>query len=397
MNKLRIATIVLLAVSLLVPAAVYAQEESPERPEHGIRAAGEITGVVPGQGTFTLTSRQGEDFKFQTNDRTKFRSPNGSVEDIHDLKKGMKALVVATEQDDGTLLALMVAAGQPDDLPDGQRLGGVIETVGLNTQSFTLKPRDSDTVQIQVGERTKYRGEGIEGLGDLEPGMHARVVVIEQDEGGLMALLVAAGKPKDRPEVIKLGGEITGVVPGQGTFTLLGREGEEIEISTNDRTKFRSEDGSVQTIHDLKQGMKVMVGAVRQDDGQLLALVVAIGNPGDRPDRPELDVKAVGEVVAKGDRSFTLQTRDGERISFAVSENTRYKGIGGFGELEVGMMAAVGAKDTDEGLLAIFVGARNADDRPHRDPQDRPEDRPEGRPDRRGPGRDQGGENEVSA
>ncbi|TDI87022.1 MAG: hypothetical protein E2O74_00470, partial [Chloroflexi bacterium] len=100
-----------------MPAAVYAQEESPERPEHGIRAAGEITGIVPGQGTFTLTSRQGEDFKFQTNDRTKFRSPNGSVEDIHDLKKGMKALVVATEQDDGTLLALMVAAGQPDDLP----------------------------------------------------------------------------------------------------------------------------------------------------------------------------------------------------------------------------------------------------------------------------------------
>ena len=48
MNKLRIATIIVLAVSLLVPAAAYAQEDSPERPEHGIRAAGEITGIVPG-------------------------------------------------------------------------------------------------------------------------------------------------------------------------------------------------------------------------------------------------------------------------------------------------------------------------------------------------------------
>ena len=308
MNKLRIATLGVLTAALLLPAAVFAQEDAPERPEGRIRAVGEITGVVPGQGTFTILTRKGEELEFQTNDSTKFRSPDGSIEDIHDLKKGMKALVVAAEQDDGTLLAQMVAAGQP----------------------------------------------------------------------------------KDRPDVIRLGGEITGVVPGQETFTLMSREGEEYELSTNERTKFHSRDGSVQDIHDLKKGMLAMVGAVRQDDGQLLALVVGVGSP---EDRPELDVKAGGEVVAKSGNSFTIQSRNGESISFSVSDNTHYKGISGFGELEVGMMAAVGGTETDDGLLAVFVGARNPEDRPQRDPQDRPDRGPN----RRGPGEDQGHEEEVNA
>jgi hypothetical protein len=333
-----------------------------------------------------VLTRKGEELEFQTNENTKFRSPSGTVEDIHDLKKGMKALVVAAEQGDGTLLALMVAAGHPEDLPDHLRAAGQIEAIDPGNQTFALRTRDGETLPFQTGERTKYRGEGIEGFESLEAGMYAMVAAIPQDGGPLLALLIAVGQPKDRPDVIRLGGEITGVVPGQGTFTLMSREGEEYELSTNERTKFHSRDGSVQDIHDLKKGMLAMVGAVRQDDGQLLALVVAAGNPEDRPD---LDVKAGGEVVAKSGNSFTIQTRNGESISFSVGDNTHYKGISGFGELKIGMMAAVGANETDDGLLAVFVGARNPEDRPQRDPQDRP--------DRRGPGRDQGQDEEVNA
>ncbi len=310
MNKLRIATLGVLTAALLLPGAVFAQEEAPERPEGRIRAAGEITGVVPGQGTFTMLTRKGEELEFQTNDDTKFRSPNGEVEGIHDLKKGMKAFVVAVEPHNGTLLALMVAAGQPEDLPDGKRLGGVIESIDLDAQSFTLKPRDGDSVRIQTGERTRYRGEGIKGLSDLEIGMHAGVVAVEQENGGLMALLVAAGKPKDRPK---------------------------------------------------------------------------------------LDVIAFGLVVDKGGNSFTIEKRNGEQISFSVSDETRYRGIGGFDELEVGMMAAAGAKDTDDGLLAVFVGARNPEHRPDHGPEDRPQDRPGRGPNPIDPGQGQGQDEGVSA
>jgi hypothetical protein len=373
MNKLRIATIGVLTVALLLPGAVFAQEESPERHERGKRAAGEISGVVPGQGTFTLMTRQGQELEFQTDENTKFRGPGGSVEGIHDLKKGMKALVVAAQWDDGTLLALMVA--NADD------------------QTFALQTREGETLSFQTGERTKYRGEGVDNFDDLESGMFAMVAAIHQDSGPPLALLIAAGEPKERPEAMRLQGEITGVVPGQGTFTIVNREGNEFELSTNDRTKFHSWDGSISDIHDLKKGMQAIVGAIRQDDGQLLALAVAAGNPEDRPGRPVLDVTVGGKVIEMGSSSFTIQTRNGDSISFSVNDSTHYKGISGFNELKVGMMAAVGADETDDGLLALFVEARNPDDRPEGSPQDRPE----GRPDPRGPGQGQGQDEEISA
>jgi hypothetical protein len=96
MNKLRIATIGVLTVALLLPGAVFAQEESPERHERGKRAAGEISGVVPGQGTFTLMTRQGQELEFQTDENTKFRGPGGSVEGIHDLLLGIRRIFQIT-------------------------------------------------------------------------------------------------------------------------------------------------------------------------------------------------------------------------------------------------------------------------------------------------------------
>ena len=307
MNKLRIATIGVLTAALLLPVAVVAQEEAPERPDGRMRAAGEISGVVPGQGTFTMLTRQDKELEFQTNGDTKFRGPNGSVEDIHDLKKGMKALVVAAKQDDGTLLALMVGAGNPEDLPDHLRAGGQIQALNPDNQTFALQTRQGETLPFQTGERTKYRGEGIDGFDDLSNEMHAMVVAIPQENGLPLALMVAAGNPKDRP------------------------------------------------------------------------------------DWPELDVKAGGEVTAVGGSSLTIETRDGESISFSVNDSTHFKGIGGLEELKVGMMAAVGANETDDGLLALVVGARHPGDRPN------PHDRPGRGPDRRGPRQGQGQEAEVSA
>jgi len=215
--------------------------------------------------------------------------------------------------------------------------------------------------------------------------------------GVLIALLLpvavfAQEEAPERPEGrMRAAGEITGVVPGQGTFTILTRNGDEIEFQINENTKFRSPNGSVEGIHDLKKGMKAFVAAAKQDDGTLIALMVAAGNMEDRPNRPELDVKVGGEVTAVGASSLTIQTREGESISFSVNDSTHFKGISALDELEVGMKAAVGANETDDGLLALFVGARQSGDRP--DPHDRP-----GRgPDRRGPPQGQGQEAEVSA
>jgi hypothetical protein len=191
-----------------------------------------------------------------------------------------------------------------------------------------------------------------------------------------------AEEERPRPERFRYAGEITGVVPGQGTFTLLTRAGEELEFQTSDRTHYRSPDGSVQDIHDLKKGMKALVAGIKQEDG-LLALLVAAGNPEDRPDRPPVDLRAAGRVESVGDRSFTLRTRAGESLTFTVTEETHFKGIGSFDELEVGMFAAVGAVKRNDQLVAVWVAAREAPEdrpRPDRNPEDRPDRRPEPTP-----------------
>ncbi len=208
----------------------------------------------------------------------------------------------------------------------------------------------------------------------------------------LPAAVFAQEEAPERPEGrMRAAGEITGVVPGQGTFTILTRKGDEIEFQTNENTKFRSPNGSVEDIHDLKKGMKAFVAAARQDDGTLIALMVAAGNMKDRPNRPELDVKVGGEVTAVGASSLTIQTRNGESISFSANDSTHFKGIGALDELEIGMKAAVGANETDDGLLALFVGARHPGDRPDQ------HHRPGRGPDRRGPRQGQEHEAELSA
>lgn len=194
-------------------------------------------------------------------------------------------------------------------------------------------------------------------------------------------LVPAAGFAQEqRPERgVRAIGEITAVRPEQKTFRLLARRGEQLAFLTGDGTRFRSRDGSVAGIEDLQVGMHALVVAVQQPDGSLLALAVAAGNPADRP---EIDLRAIGVVVAIDGRSFTLQKLGGEQLTIAVDQNTKYKGIAGFEQLQVGMIAAVGAVEIDAGLLAVWVGAREQHQRrtpraPQRDPAERPPISPE--------------------
>ena len=372
-KKLRIATIGLLIGALLIPAAAFAEGEGPNRPGDGVRVGGEIVRIDTGELSFALMSQRGEEFTIQTDASTKFHGPDGSVQAFGDLQQGMRAHVGGRPQDDGSLLAHVVVAGAAEDFPEHNRVGGQILSVDLGNESFSLQPRESDPVRFQTGERTQYRGEGVESLGDLKPGMHAMVVAIPQENGAPLAVLVATGEPQDRPDLKKFAGEIAGVDPEQGAFSVTTRDGETIRFGTSERTRYRSRDGSVAGIDDLKAGMMAGVGAIQTEDGSLLALFVGVGT---KQDRPELDVMAGGQVVLKASSSFTIQTRDGNRLNLSVDAETHYKGIGSFDELEVGMFAAVGAKETEGGLLAIIVGAREPGERPQRSPEDRPQRTP---------------------
>ncbi len=385
MSKFTKALVLALVASITLSSVAFAEGDGPESRDRLRRAVGTISAVDVTGSQFTLNTRSGQEVDIQVTEETKFRSRDGSIQGIEDLERGMLALVAGFRGEKGQWIATLVAAAHEEDLPERVRVAGEITSVEPAASAFSLKTKEGETVRFKVGERTRFRSRdgSIQGLEDLEPGMVALVIAVEGEEGGMLALMVAAGEPKERPQVQRFTGEITQVTPGRDTFSLKTREGAVLTFQVGERTRYRSRDGSIQGLQDLKAGMVALVAAVEGEDGQLVALLVAAGRP---EDRPRFDVRAAGRIVALGDRSFTLQTRSGERMTFAVDENTIFKSrdgsVSGFGDLEVGMGAIVGARKQEDGSLkAVIVGAgrirgERPDGRPDREPGSRPDKAP---------------------
>jgi len=270
-------------------------------------------------------------------------------------KRGILIAVVVSMMVWGTGVAY-AADEQP---PGGERAAGKIVNIDLGASSFTINTLRKGELTVIVSDTTQFRSrEGeIEGLADLEAGMPVIVAGIPGSSGEILAEVVAVGKPGERPTRFRYRGEITGVAPDDGTFTLKTLVGEEVEIRVGDRTRFRSRDGSIQGIDDLEVGMLALVQGLKGSGGELNSLLVAAGNAEDRP-----DVRAIGVITAIENRSFTLETRQGRSLMFEVDDSTKYRSRDGsvtsFEDLEVGMKAVVAGDEIDTGhYKAIAVGA----------------------------------------
>jgi hypothetical protein len=381
-GKLFKTGLLVVVLSTMFVGAVYAEEEIHPPT---IRVIGEITSVSLDSSSFNFHTRNGEDLRFQVVDRTKFRSRDGSIENLGDLKPGMFALVIATRTEGDDLLALMVAVGDPSDRPAMFRASGSILSVDVANSTLSIETSRGEQIRFAVSDRTRFKSRdgSVTGLADLEPGMPVTIAGIRTDDGTPLALVVVAGQLHDRPEKIEVVGEITNVIPGQSTFDIHTVKGADLTFMVVERTTFRSPDGTLEDIHDLKAGMLAHIVGVKGEDGSLIALVVAAGERDDLPGGDHFDVRAAGKIIEIGDRTFTLQTAKQGTLTFTVDGSTKYKSRGGFVEnfedLELGMFAVVGAKELGAGQLkAVIVGVgQPAHDR---DPgsQDRPRDaRPE--------------------
>ena len=370
------------ALALGFVGVAYAEGDAPD---NQLRIVGVILNVdFPGN-MFAVRTLSDTDVHVHVTGNTEYRSRDGAVQEFEDLAIDMRIIVAGQERGDGTITASVVFPATPEQLPDLMRLKGEVEGVGENY--FTLLTEEGRSLTIKVIDRTRFRSRDgeVTTLSDLEPGMVAIVTAADTEDNGIVALVVAAGTPGGdiRDRVFRTSGEITGVVPGQETFTVQTKEGDSIAFITGERTKFRSRDGSVTGIHDLKRGMLAMVGAIKMEDGTNQALVVLAGSPEDRPERPKV-VNATGKIVSLGSNSFTIETRSGDQKTFSVDGSTKYKSrdgsVNSFGDLEAGMIAIVMGRDLGNGeLLAVIVGAGHI-------PAERSEQmdgvRPEGRRDR---------------
>ena len=371
------AVLLALGVSLAFQGVAYA---GAERSEDEFRAAGEITSVETGASAFTLHTRAGEDLRIFVDDATRYVSREGEIDGLEDLAPGMYALVQGTQKgENGKMTASLVAVGKPEDARDRVRAAGKVTAVDLAQSQFSIQTREGESLTFQVGDRTEFRSKdgSVNSLEDLKAEMPVLVIALKQDDSTLMALLVVVGSGEGRPELKRFAGTIMGVDSGAGTFTLKTREGEELSFQTNEETRYHSRDGSVQGLEDLQAGMAALVGAKENEDGSLLALAVAVGKPEDRPRPPRPEVKVAGKITAVGGNSLTIETARGESLTFLVDGSTVIKSrdgsIDSFDDLQAGMRVVVGAKESDAGLLAIWIGVGGAD-------SERPNPRPEGRP-----------------
>lgn len=369
-SKVGNAVMMVVILSLAFVGVAYAEED---KPLHRIRVTGEIMWVDLHSNTFGLNARSGEEYRVAVDRGTHFRSPDGSVKEISDLEAGMRALVIGFRGERG-LIARVVVAVKVE--PQVERVIGEVSGIAAASASFRLKKQNGDVLTIHTTERTRFRSRdgSIQGIEDLEIGMVALVIGLEQEDGDIVALIVATAFREDIPDNLRrFRGEIIDVVPDQGTFTLQTAEGTSMVFQTSDRTRFVSREGSVTSIEDLKVGMVAYVGALEKEDG-LIAFLVAVGIPKDHPDR----VWRRGRISTLGDRTFTIESRDGSEMTVFVDSSTRYRSrdgsFNGFEDLQVGMYCVVGAVKLEDGQLrAVFVGVTRASTERPGDAEHRPE------------------------
>lgn len=255
-----------------------------------------------------------------------------------------------------SLLVSSIAQAQSEQPMQGGRRGiGKVFSIGEG--QFTMETRQGEQRSMLVDDKTQYRtSDGqIRSFDDLQVGQWVVGIARFNQQGQLVARLVII-LPDGYDPSQRLGrrarGYVTEVDLKGGSFNLLTLSGEKITFRVAEGTIYL---GSVHSLSDLHGGMRAAVGAIKQEDGSLTALVVLVRFPFQWH---------IGKVtsVDLANNQFTLQTRLGGELSFKVDGNTRFRGSGGaiqsLDDLQPGMPALVAAKEGEGSeLAAVLVAA----------------------------------------
>jgi hypothetical protein len=351
-----VAALVLALVAGLVPWSD-AQAQSGGPLARFLRARpvlGQVTAI--GQSQFTIKTRDGTQLTFKVDNTTLYRSKDQGELAFSDLKIGNWVGVVNGRFLRARSLARVVVLLPEDfDLDQFEAVRGKVVSVNSGASQFTLEDIDGQDSVVTTDSETIFRGQ-VTSLTDLKVGMQAGVVSKASEGDGFVARIVRAGDP-----VGILFGEITGVNQAVGSFTLKPQStGQNLTVSVNEVTRFRSKDDQLNGLEDLRTGMFAIVVTkspvgMEETGTSLTAVMVAAG---ERSDLPQVDLWISGRVVTVGNNSFTVENREGERYSFQTTRGTRFRSreVWSLAGMKTGMMVLVGVKDLEnESYLAQIV------------------------------------------
>ncbi len=244
---------------------------------------------------------------------------------------------------------------------------GLGQITSIGAQQFTVQRRDGAEFTISVDENTRFLDSEKNELSfeDLETGRWVVVAPLRSDQAEITARLVVILPADFNPEqFFGARGLVASVDIAAHQFTIRNSSGEEIIFTVDDNTRFM---GQAEDLADLEVDLRAIVAAEEQDDGSRLARIVRTGEF-DRIGNPD---RYLGKVLAVDLDSgeFSLETRQGQTVTFQVDEGTRYLDRNGeihsLEDLQVDMIALVYARETEDGaLLAVGVGAANPDQLP---------------------------------
>jgi hypothetical protein len=240
-------------------------------PENMAGYRGTIAGVNISANEFTLKTKNEQEVTIAVDENTNYK---GEAADLADLETGMGAGVTAEKQSDGSLLAQGVRSSYPLARKIGQ-----VTAIDQAAGTFTLKGRDGIETTFVVNAETRFRSKNgkVNSLADLTEGMVGAVVAVNDPAfSNPLAKMVVAADKQDLPKVnVRFAGKVTAV--DSKSFTIQTRNGKTITFQVTSDTRFRSRDGSVKSLADLKEGMIVGVGAKDLGNDEYQAQVVVAG------------------------------------------------------------------------------------------------------------------------
>ena len=305
---------------------------------------GRVIDINTSAGKFSIETPDGDEMRFFVDEKARY---GGQISSLEELEVGMGAGVAYTEYSEGKLIAVGLIAGSSPELIKAK---GEVTAVDDNLDKFEIVTEDGTRQRFFVDEKTRYHGQ-LSSLAEMEVGWQAGVTAKEGEDGKLTAVLVIAGI---RTEPVRVEGTIVGVDAAAGKFRLEKGEGTVLTFFVNENTTYK---GQVEGINDLEEGMRAGVGGHEDEDGQLIARVIAAGTP---QERPEI-VKAQGTIkmVSPGAGKFQLEKSDGSVLTVYVDGKTTYRAqVDNFDDLEKGMRAGfAGYINEDSMIIARVVAA----------------------------------------
>lgn len=356
----------ILAIGDYVGAAGWWEEERGEgsvfhafgmawvEPDHVFPLAGKLTEVS--DDTLTVETEHGL-ASVRADDETVVRVRGVEESSLDDLEVGMRIVAKGTLDQDGSLLAQVVAV--PWAGPRPIRLRGQVLTI--EEGAFTVCTAGGRHFSVLVDEATEFRVSGVDNpsIADLQVGDKvAGKGVVEGDRTVRATLVVVMPE-----QVMRLIGEVIAV---EGATLELDTPGGTVHVLTGADTVVRVPGVEEPGLDDVKIGDRITAAGIWVDELTFQAIGVGV-RAGRRVGQPGT---VRGRAIHVGTETLVLGTQHGP-LTVLVEDETRYRVPGvdspRLGDVQIGAMVSARGTWNEDGTLqatgvAVMDSGRACDD-----------------------------------